>query len=383
MGNVEGTRWKRCPSLDVYRTKPSQSLVFNFKKGVAINIFDCSALKWYTSQKHGNYIISPVNCLLSMEIMTAEAKWGTLAAVAKAVQLPTDCKTSFQVMVHCLKEPFDKNVLELKMATKSYVTDCFGLEPIHQILLDGSFEADIENINDFCDKGAIHKINKWAKAATGGNVSNLIDGSAATSAQGCSIINCVYFKGRWAAEFDAALTKNETFFSDRRDKSVAMMKKINKYQHAYLQDLAAQLLIVPFKMDTFCMILVLPDKKFGLGELEKKIFNKNLRELAAAAALKDVYVQIPRLDIKYESIHLDEQQAKLGVDIMCNDQMTHNKLFGSKNKRVTHVPHMRLKTADSEPPVLFRCDHPFYYFLAYKTDFCLFAGRITNPTKGK
>uniref|UniRef100_UPI000E55DB89 serpin B13-like n=1 Tax=Urocitellus parryii TaxID=9999 RepID=UPI000E55DB89 len=81
------------------------------------------------------------------------------------------------------------------------------------------------------------------------------------------LVNAVYFKGRWDEEFKKELTTEAKFWQNKNvSKSVQMMAKSGHFNFAFLEDVQAKILEIPYKGNDLSMVLLLPNDADGLQE---------------------------------------------------------------------------------------------------------------------
>ena len=76
-------------------------------------------------------------------------------------------------------------------------------------------------------------------------------------------------QGDWAQRFPAASTKPETFhLLDKREALVQMMHLEGQFRVASIQRLDSQILELPFKGGRLSLIIILPNERYGLKNVE-------------------------------------------------------------------------------------------------------------------
>ncbi|NEU32783.1 serpin family protein, partial [bacterium LRH843] len=243
----------------------------------ATNHFALDLHKVLSKENAGNMFCSP----LSLQVALA------MAAVGAA-----DHSKTFNEMKALLRFPDDKSKMlssysllsdaltnsdVMKMANRIYIDKKFKVKPEYLETTQKYFKSDAKEV-DF-EKNADNagqEINGWVEQQTNNKIKGLIPEGALKPGTVMVLINAIHFKADWKYAFEARLTKKEKFYLDEtRTVDVDMMNIKKEYNFFHDTQLKAKFLEMPYKGDEFSMILVLPDSKTGLPDLEKAITNQN------------------------------------------------------------------------------------------------------------
>lgn len=179
------------------------------------------------------------------------------------------CKTEQQITnLMTIKNSPD----DLMACSKTFNSDIMQLEnlilvnknmQIKQEYLKMVEQLAIVSNEDFSDKNAIcHKTNEFFKQ---NNTNNLIKDILKTdmidSDSAIILINTVNFKTVWAVPFEKYGTRWEKF---NKTKEIKMMKNIGYY--SYYEDKFAQLIMLPYKGNEFCMGVILPKENVDFNQ---------------------------------------------------------------------------------------------------------------------
>lgn len=267
-----------------------------------------------------------------------------------------------------------------------------------QILRD-DYRAPLGTV-DFRHDAARVAINQWVSDATEHKIKELLKNAIAPDTK-LVITNAVYFKAHWTDEFNASLTKDEPFFAaGGKQPKVPLMRRTG-YLHLARLD-GAMMAELPYGEGRLVMDIVLPDARDGLARVEDAYAKGAFATWAARLAPARVELVMPRFRTS-SSFELAEALGGMGMarafkypdaDFSGIDG-THDLFIG----RVVHQAfvdvdehgteaaaataiEMRAGAAmPTEPPVVFRADHPFLFFIRdTKTGTVLFAGRLADPS---
>ncbi|XP_069179926.1 leukocyte elastase inhibitor-like [Procambarus clarkii] len=141
------------------------------------------------------------------------------------------------------------------IANRAYFDDLLDLRPCISTIL----HKELQKI-DFSDLyGSSATINEFVSTTTKGLIPNLVSPDDMVDAI-MMLINAAYFKGTWRYQFKPSHTQPRQFFvSPGHSVDVAMMRIKTKLRLAHSEELAAQVLEVPYAGDAISMLLLLPD----------------------------------------------------------------------------------------------------------------------------
>ncbi|MBY9018952.1 MAG: serpin family protein, partial [Candidatus Lokiarchaeota archaeon] len=264
------------------------------------------------------------------------------------------------------------------------------------------WKLDFNDISKTCSK-----INAWVAEHTQGKIKDVIH--SLKEDIGLVLVNAIYFKGTWENLFKEKDTEDENFTLLSGEKIlVPMMHQKKKFR--YLEEDGCQILEMPYKgirvfgsLEHSSMIIILPEKKDGIEDIEKSLTNEkieNYLEKLNHIMEREINVFFPKFKIEtyYE---LKKILYNLGMTSAFSDganfsgiavdspryisQIIH-KAFVEVNERGTEaaaVTALRLLGCGMVPtvkPTEFRADHPFIFLLINSnTRTILFIGRLMNP----
>ncbi|KAG8223127.1 hypothetical protein J437_LFUL000548, partial [Ladona fulva] len=133
------------------------------------------------------------------------------------------------------------------------------------------------------------------------------------------LTNAVYFKGKWAIQFDPAQTKKGKFQLVGGNKvDVDMMNGEIPAGYGHPKILNAKVLELPYMGQQLSMVILLPDKTSSLTELESKIFEEAFDLsgiLTNHVRAIEVNVTLPKFKIEV-AINLKGPLRKIGMTDM-------------------------------------------------------------------
>jgi serpin B len=294
--------------------------------------------------------------------------------------------------------------VELRLANRLWLQAGYAFE---QPFLDGTaklYGAHAE-IVDFRGVGAAEqarkKINDWVEGQTNHKILDLIPPKGVDEYTRLVLANAIYFKGKWATQFDKKETHDQPFFLDGKRSVKAPLMHAHAH-FGYLRDRGVQIVSLPYKGGALDMVLIVPDAKDGLAEVEQHLaLDRWLRPLYE----DEVDLSMPRFKATY-AVMMNDALRDLGMkDAFDQDKAdfsgiadpaktrglplyiaaVFHKAFVDVNEEGTEAAAatavvMAEPDAVHEVPVV-RADHPFLYLIReHKSGQILFMGRVVDPT---
>ncbi|HEX6837837.1 MAG TPA: serpin family protein, partial [Polyangia bacterium] len=271
-------------------------------------------------------------------------------------------------------------------------------EELLKILRD-DYRAPLGTV-DFRHDAARVTINKWVADATEHKIKELLKTPIPSDTK-LVITNAVYFKAHWSDEFDASRTREEPFYvAGGKQAKVPMMRRTG-YLHLARLD-GAMMAELPYGEGRLVMDVVLPSARDGLGHLEDAYAGGALASWVAKLSTARVDVAMPR----FRTSSSFELAAALGAMGMARafkfPDADFSGIDGTHELYIGRVVHEAFVDVDehgteaaaataiemragaampTEPPVVFRADHPFLFLIRdTQTGAVLFAGRLADPS---
>ncbi|CAH1780308.1 unnamed protein product [Owenia fusiformis] len=282
--------------------------------------------------------------------------------------------------------------------------------PFIQKFLDDvqtNYDAEIDEVdfkNAFED--VREAINEWVMDNTNDKIKNLIPQGALDAATVMVIVNAIYFKGLWKIPFLPEDTQPTDFYTKPMEKICAdmMFKKSDKYSYGESRKFDSKVLKLPYdcqeKDRKLSMYVILPNKRFGITDLENEIVNdyNKFGHLFNGLEEKEVSVWLPKFSFTYEfeltailkSLGMNAIFNKGSLTCMSNDtdlQVTSilHKAFVEVNEEGTEAAAATaiiIGVTSIQFPIEFRADHPFLFVIRDDvTKAILFMGRVMQPTE--
>jgi serpin B len=152
-------------------------------------------------------------------------------------------------------------------------------------------------------------INAWVSAKTGGKIKDIIDHIDPLTI--LILLNAIYFKGKWAVQFDKTITQNGTFtLSDGTHIKHPMMFQSGRYM--YYRGKGFQAVSLPYSTGRVSMYIFLPEQDSSLTEFQKSLTGVHWDKWMSRFCETKGDIVLPRFQVRYE-IKLNDALIALGM----------------------------------------------------------------------
>jgi serpin B len=241
-------------------------------------------------------------------------------------------------------------------------------------------------------------INQWVERQTNGKIKDLISRGLLDSMTRLVLTNAIYFKGNWASQFKEDRTREGPFdLLDGSKVQVPMMNQTEQFGYAETDTL--QVLELPYVGEELSMVILLPKRTDGIGELERELAGESLSKWLGAVRRQEVIVSMPKFKLT-SKFSLGQVLRSMGMTAAFSEQADFSGMTGGRDLFISAVVHqayvdvneegteaaaatgvtMRVTSVGPVRTPVFRADHPFIFLIRDTTsDSILFLGRVMNP----
>uniref|UniRef100_A0A7S4LET1 Serpin domain-containing protein n=1 Tax=Eutreptiella gymnastica TaxID=73025 RepID=A0A7S4LET1_9EUGL len=295
----------------------------------------------------------------------------------------------------------------LSIANRLFVPEDYKLRSSFTATMDKTFLGGYHMVDFANTAKARRTINGWLEGKTRSRIKDVTScvgpSSPLDSSTRLVLVNALYFKGDWAQRFPAASTKPETFhLLDKREALVQMMHLEGQFRVASIQRLDSQILELPFKGGRLSLIIILPNERYGLKNVENKLPSYDLNQVNTKlmmALKRKTHVHLPRFQI--ETGHeLVQPLQSVGVRAMFSPTNANfsgvspeaglymSTILQKVGLRISEegadeqqkVQEIMARSASRGPTPPYVCDHPFLFVLKDRlTRMLLVTGRVMEP----
>jgi serpin B len=269
--------------------------------------------------------------------------------------------------------------------------------PTYLDLLAENYDAGIYLVNLRYDSyGSSQVINDWVFEQTEGLIDDLVMPSDFNSESIFVLVNTIYFKAKWLDEFIEEATRDDTFYTPKKEVTVPMMvQSCNVY---YSEGENYQAAGIPYKGGDTEMLVLLP-KEGSFNQFEASLTPEQVGQIAANGQYREVAVYLPKFECRPEAIDLKDVLSQMGMtDAFVFGSSDFSGIDGSKQiylQWAKHEAFVKVNEHGTEaaaataigggaggygPEIFFIVNRPFIFLIRDRiTGTILFMGRILNP----
>lgn len=347
--------------------------------------------------EYENVMVSPLSVSLALAMTYNGAKGETKIAMEETLKLygltPDEINTSYQTLIEALKS-LDKKVI-LEIANAIFYRDDFSVEPDFVSINQNFYDAEVSSLN-FDSPGALKTINGWVAEKTHDKIETIL--KQITPDNVMFLLNAIYFKGIWQSEFEKKNTEKKNFFLENGS---TIQTDFMHQENSVLYDETElfQAVQLPYGQGNFSMSVFLPQANKSLHDVTENLTNENWKLWMENFSERNVSIQLPRFNYKYE-IKLNDILSAMGMEIAFTggadftginkngklyiDYVKHKSFIevneeGTEAAAVTVVAVNRL-SAGGGGSIPFNVNRPFLFAISEKsTGAILFVGTVKNP----
>ncbi len=382
-------------------SQAEEQYVKAIEAGVNQFAFDIYA-EFLADEEGKNIFFSPYSIATALSMTSEGAEGETAQEILEVFGLPEEdiARRSAFASLHNRLNPEDPEY-ELRTANALWVQDGFSVLDSFVDTIANFYVGFAQNV-DFigATEQSRQTINTWVAEQTNDLIDELFPEDSLSPDTRLVLTNTIYFKGDWLSKFDVQDTRDEDFRVDSDTAiEVPLMRQFG-VDFGYFEDDEVQVLEMPYKGDTISMLVVLP-KDEDIARLERELsledyqtWRGGIREREIGA----VYMPKFELDTDYD---LNDYLSRLGMpSAFLAGSADFAGITGDRNLFIQSVVHDAVIKVDEEgteaatatgvavgiesvgpPPVVFRADHPFLFFIQEReSGTILFMGRVMDPT---
>uniref|UniRef100_A0A0K2TPB6 Serpin domain-containing protein n=1 Tax=Lepeophtheirus salmonis TaxID=72036 RepID=A0A0K2TPB6_LEPSM len=357
------------------------------------------------TDSHENAVFSSYSAYSILMLSYLGAKKKTFRELKKVLGLPQDLEYIKSAYLEiCNKMKSDENMV-LNVVNAMFLSNKLTLNPEFVESVAHYFKSSIQHLNFKDYEVSIKIINDWISCRTFGKITHLFKKDSITEDTTTIFVNAIYFEGVWPIKFESKNTSERDFHVSptRTIKIPTMYATDIKFTTIIDKKLNCIIAALPYEGDRMTMYLLLPENKFGLPDLLKKVksdkFDYPFLDNDENAITKPIY--LPKFELE-SSFNLNVGLESMGLTNIFNDhsdlsgiagdpgelkvdQIVQNAKInvnerGTKGAAATGMATFVFHSAPVRPPPLV-IDHPFMFFIKDSlTGIILFIGKVVDPS---
>lgn len=216
--------------------------------------------------------------------------------------------------------------INLYIPTKIYISDTYEINDNYTQILSTLLEVEVEPISFINNVTAAARINIWSQSFTANKIAELVEGSDFENRSRMVLVSSVCFQADWLYDFPAHKTETEPFtIATNQTVQVQMMTVVGHFDYIYSKILEAQVVRLPFRNQTFSMLIFLPNTRTGMCYLEKHLQTVHLHDLIQNMNEDPIRVKLPRFRIETK-INAKEYLERVIITYILSYQIVFSRL---------------------------------------------------------
>lgn len=250
---------------------------------------------------------------------------------------------------------------------------------------------------DFSNKPdeSLKKLNGWVNYKTKGKIEAVLNQVPPNFY--CSLINTLYFEGKWDKRFSRNSTKLKDFHLQTGE-TIKVPMMFNRDNYKYYKDESMEILRCDYKDSNTGMYILLPTESSDTGQLISSIDSEWWNSTRSKLQSRKIILELPKFTFS-TTTSLNDYLNKLGVQSIFNPgfeplpeiskdlyvtSVSQNCFIQVDEEGTKAAAATKVNTATkSEPqePIKFTADRPFIFIISdIEKGSILFIGRVSNPS---
>ena len=373
----------------------------------------------------GNTFISPLSIGAALAALIPGARGQTAAELVRVLRLQGTAEDTARAMAELLRilEPRSseeetwndetgacamvvRETFRLSLATGLFVEEAYPLHTAFCDALTEAFGAEFFSVTFANPEATADRVNAWVAEKTEDRITDLVSPASLAPDMRLILANAVYFKARWADQFEEVATRPKPFHllpgAGTESVDVPMMAKQENFLYWKSESADVESLRINYE-EGLSMLVVLPATG-RFAEVEAGLSADFLARIQAGSGSTLVDLEFPRFEMRFET-SLGDVLRELGLqtafDAATSDfggitphrdgLVLSEAIHKAWLKVDEHGTEAAAATAlmadggaweeDTPAAIPFVVDRPFYFFIQERlTGAVLFMGRVLNPT---
>jgi serpin B len=364
-------------------------------------------------QKDQNLFLSPysINTALGMAYTGAKGNTAKEMAMTMGYQYsPEQQHLTFKESRNILDRVQGRKLAQLHIANAMFSSDKNKSRTVPELpqTLEDSFYSELKYLDFSKARETADYINNWVEERTNRRIKDIVsERQIATSNDGLVLVNSIFFKSLWGAQFVRESTVEDKFYTtSTRDKDkyilLPMMQQTGSFVYADLAE--GQLLELPYEDHELSMVFMLPKDIDKVSQsLDAATWQSWMKELKDVSRVKVILPKfrleqtLDKLPDTFKAMGMkdafDEVKADFSGILKLSDQnlfvsdIVHKAFLevteeGTEAAAATQIGFSVTSAGPMPPkdPIVFRADKPFFCMIIHKeANEILFMGKIVKP----
>lgn len=253
-----------------------------------------------------NLIISPLSIANSLALLTQAVNGTTLQEIKTALNI-TSNQTAIANQFYDLYSWIYKDNYTLSMANCIFLQQNYEINKTFQEIATTKFGANVEHL-DFQQPNENERfISQCLVMKTNKTVQNLPSPDAIDRDSKMILVNTINLDNNWLFPFDKECTHYDNFYiSENEIVQVEYMCSTPRqvfnplHGYGYLLDLQATAVELYFGSTVFSLLMILPDNRTGLADLEAKLKDYDIPEIQRHIYNHRSILTVPKFEMEFD-----------------------------------------------------------------------------------
>ncbi|XP_034025431.1 LOW QUALITY PROTEIN: alpha-1-antitrypsin-like protein CM55-ST [Thalassophryne amazonica] len=250
---------------------------------------------------------------------------------------------------------------DISEGTAVFVDDHFMVRPQFVGDLKKFYLADVFTVDFSQTMDSANTINKYVANKTNGKIDSLVEDLDPLTVM--YLLSYIYYKGKWATQFNAMLTKEDEFHVDANTKVEVQMMNMQNMFDIYIDGQTQTSVLRLLFSNSYSMLLLLPGDMEALGNIiSPNIITAWLKQLKSSKLLDLKHASSDKLKPAWEedlgsSISEDSWTSILRL-VSSSSLCARHRLIQFKVVHRAHISKLKLSSMYPDvSPYCMRCKH--------------------------
>ncbi|CAH2095254.1 unnamed protein product [Euphydryas editha] len=363
-----------------------------------LNFFDTDLLRYAAEDKRGNVLVSPASIKSILTMILEVSRGKTEAEIKSALRLsPYKDEVRDQLNLYLNALYANTSGVNLQNSNGIFVSNKLKLKKDYEQAIRNIYYSTVTSIDFNNPVYAADTINHWVSEHTKGLIPDLVQSGEINPLSESLLTNALYFKGLWRHAFNPKFTRVGCFYTEGSCQKVAMMELHEDLNYAFVDNLRAHALELPYEGSRYSMIILVPQERNGLETLIRDLPYMSLPQISQLMEITSMRLYMPKFTIDY-SESMVEPLRKMKITTLFTKNANLSGMFENGSAQVNNFLHKVHLSVDEtgtvaaaassvmvipliEDGVQLKVDRPFLFFLRDNLlELILFEGKIEEPT---
>ncbi|XP_061704206.1 uncharacterized protein LOC133515652 [Cydia pomonella] len=363
-----------------------------------LNYFDTDLLKYTTEDRSGNVVVSPASIKSTLAMLLEGASGNTEVEIRSSLRLsPNKNEFREQLNIYLSALQCNNTAAKLQNANGVFVSNKLILKKEYDRVIEKVYLTKVVSLNFLDPVGSAAIVNDWVGNQTRGLIRSLIEPAHIPPSSDVLVINALYFKSAWQHAFDRSLTRSACFrVQGACKKQVAMMEISTELNYAFVDNLRAHAVELPYEGGRYSMVLLVPQDHDGLAGLIRDLPYMSLPQICKMMEPSHVQLSLPRFTVDYSEDMVGPLRG-MRITTLFSSKSNLSGIIEGGPAQINHLYHRVYVSVDEDGTVAAAAsaalvvpliegnvqlvvDKPFAFFIKDNTlGLVLFEGKIEEP----